>query len=482
MPKATTADEAAGEAAQLNHAVEALRRDRPELSAGMPMWLWQKATIAGLCGVSVLGAMLAPRATVTAALAVLALPFLCVVCLRAVALVELARQRSDARPAPRVADDDLPRYTVLVPLFREAEVVPGLVRALLAVDYPPDRLDILLIVESVDHETPAAIARLDLPRHFSVVSVPDGAPRTKPRALNFALQQSSGAYVVIYDAEDVPDPAQLRRALHMLKEPDSHVGCVQARLRIDNSGESWLTRQFAIEYAALFEALLPALERLDFPIPLGGTSNHFPRRVLDEVGGWDPFNVTEDADLGVRLARAGYGVRILASDTMEEAPSRFIAWRNQRTRWLKGWVQTYLVHMRDPARLWTDLGAWRFIGLQVSIGGMLLSPLVHPWFYLLIAADLWNGARLAEGSLWQQSLWWIGLVNLIAGYATAMALGAVAVARHGEWRLAAHAILMPAYWLAISLAAYRALWQFAKAPYLWEKTQHSARPQEATNR
>jgi len=200
---------------------------------------------------------------------------------------------------------------------------------------------------------------------------------------------------------------------------------------------------------------------------------HFPRAVLDRVGGWDPYNVTEDADLGIRLARAGWRVGVLPSTTWEEAPPTFPVWLGQRTRWLKGWMQTYLVHMRAPRCLWRQLGGRRFLGLQVLMGGLILSALVHPWFYALLALDVWHGRLLGiPGSLPGRTLLWIGIFNLAAGYASAIALGSVATARRGHFRLAAQALLMPIYWLAISFAAYRALVQLVSAPYYWEKTEH----------
>ena len=187
--------------------------------------------------------------------------------------------------------------------------------------------------------------------------------------------------------------------------------------------------------------------------------------------------MTEDADLGIRLARAGWHVGVLSSTTWEEAPPTFRVWLGQRTRWLKGWMQTYLVHMRSPRLLWQELGARRFLGFQVLMGGLILSALVHPWFYVLVGCDLWYGRLLGmPESLLGYSLLWIGVFNLIVGYLSAIALGTVAAARRGRLRLAVHALLMPIYWLAISYAAYRALWQLFTAPYYWEKTEHSSRP------
>ena len=237
-----------------------------------------------------------------------------------------------------------------------------------------------------------------------------------------------------------------------------------------------LTRQFTIEYTVLFDCLLPTLRRLGFPVPLGGTSNHFPRDVLEDLGGWDSYNVTEDADLGICLARAGYRVEILSSTTWEEAPASFSGWLCQRTRWLKGWMQTYMVHMRKPHRLLDDLGPGGFVGLHVFMGGVLLSVLVHPWFYILALCDVWAGEMLiSAASATGLTLWWVAVFNLIVGYVAGVALGSAAVSARGWRGLAISCFWMPVYWLLISAAAYRALWQLLRAPFYWEKTEHRAR-------
>lgn len=460
---------------ELAEAVHGLQDRSPEFSAASGLWPWQRRALAAAFMALLAGLLLAPETALVALLALMAFPFLCVVALRTVALWQL-RLPLAAAPEPAALDDDLPVYTVLVPLFREERVVRELLAALRALDYPKSRLEVILIVEEVDHDTREALSAAIAEPHMRVVVVPDGTPRTKPRAIQYALQFAAGDYVVVYDAEDAPEPDQLRRALAALQAGGPRMGCLQAQLNIYNSDRSWFTRQFTIEYTVLFDCILPTLERLQLPVPLGGTSNHFPRAVLDAVGGWDPFNVTEDADLGIRLARGGWHVGVLPSTTWEEAPPTFGVWKGQRTRWLKGWMQTYLVHMRDPRRLWNELGARRFIGFQVLMGGMILSCLVHPWFYVLIAADMWQGRLLAIAeSVFGQWLLGIGIVNLIAGYVSAIALGTVASARRGRLRLAANALMMPFYWLAISFAAYRALWQLICAPFHWEKTEHTGR-------
>ena len=469
-------------ARRLDEAVHGLRRRAPELSAFTPLWQWQKRVLISGLALIVCGAALAPEPTLIALLGVLALPFLCVVVLRALALRQLLSPRASRERPPMLPVADLPSYTVLVPVFREVAVVAQLVDALRALDYPRDRLEVFLIVEHADAETRHALREASLEGCMRVLVVPPGAPQTKPRAVQYALQHATGDLVVIYDAEDIPERNQLRLAAAAMAEGGEKLACLQAHLNIYNSDASWLTRQFTIEYTALFDCILPTLEELRLPVPLGGTSNHFRRAILENVGGWDPYNVTEDADLGIRLARHGWHVGVLASTTWEEAPPTFGVWKGQRTRWLKGWMQTYLVHLREPRRLWQELGARRFIGLQVLMGGLILSALVHPWFYLIVGYDLWQGRVLAlPNTAFGQWLLGIGLFNLIAGYLSAMALGLAATTRRGKARLALHGLLMPAYWLAISFAAYRALFQLARDPYFWEKTEHgTSKPTDAS--
>jgi len=326
----------------------------------------------------------------------------------------------------------------------------------------------------VDKETVAAARALALPGNVEIVVVPELAPRTKPKALNYALPLARGDYLVIYDAEDRPERDQLRRAFHAFHIGPPHLATVQARLNIYNPGDSWLTRQFTLEYSALFDGLLPVLDRLELPIPLGGTSNHFRVSALKWLMAWDPFNVTEDADLGTRLARGGYRCRVVASTTYEEAPRSFGNWIRQRTRWLKGFVQTWLVHMRKPGALWRELGPRGFLAFQVMVGGTVLSALVHPWFYALVGYELFGGGGFLArpASLFGLPFWTIAWFDLVTGYLAAMALGFLAVRRRGLATLSWQILLMPAYWLLISVAAYRAVWQFATAPFKWEKTEH----------
>jgi cellulose synthase/poly-beta-1,6-N-acetylglucosamine synthase-like glycosyltransferase len=341
-------------------------------------------------------------------------------------------------------------------------------------DYPPAKLDIKIVLEACDAETITAASALDLPANVEIVVVPELAPRTKPRALNYALPFSRGEYLVIYDAEDRPEPDQLRKALAAFRDGPPNLACLQGRLSLYNANENWLTRQFTIEYCALFDGLLPTLDRLDLPFPLGGTSNHFRVSALKWLMAWDPYNVTEDADLGARLARSGYLTRMLDSTTHEEAPCRFMMWLRQRTRWLKGYMQTWLVHMRNPAKLWRELGPWGFAAFQIMIGGTVLSALVHPWFYVLAGLDVAAGAFAAQPeSVLGLPFWTMAWIDLVTGYVAAFGVGLFAVRRRGYRFLFWQIPLMPFYWLLISVAAYRAAWQFATAQrFNWEKTEH----------
>lgn len=477
---------AGAEAALIDHAIEGLWRTDRAASARWGAETWQILSTVGIIGLLLGGASVAPETVVPLVLTLLTLPFLCIMLLRSAAIMELLRRPSASNAATHraIRDADLPRYSALVALYREAEVLPDLVEAMAALDYPSAKLDVFLVLEASDTETLAALAGLDLPGNVRPVVVPQKGPRTKPKALNYALELVTSPYAVVYDAEDIPEPDQLRRALAAFADDAPNIACVQARLGIHNAHQGWLARQFALEYAALFDGLLPALHRLGLPIPLGGTSNHFRVDLLKEVGGWDPYNVTEDADLGFRLARAGYRTVTIPSTTWEEAPIGLVSWLRQRTRWLKGWMQTYLVHTRRRSRTRRGLGWWRWFGLHGMIGGMLLSALVDPICLGMIAWQTANGGLLQPAATtFERALVWIALLNLGLGYGAAMLAGAIAAWRR-RWRwLSLEALLMPLYWLLVSLASYRALLQLFLSPHLWEKTTHGhSRGQTRANR
>jgi cellulose synthase/poly-beta-1,6-N-acetylglucosamine synthase-like glycosyltransferase len=336
-------------------------------------------------------------------------------------------------------------------------------------NYPMEKLDIKLALEADDHETRAALADLQLGPPFEIVIAPEVGPRTKPKALNAALSLVRGSFLVVFDAEDRPEPDQLRLALEAFVAGDKRLACVQARLTIDNAADSWLSRLFAAEYAGLFDVFLPGLAAWRLPLPLGGSSNHFRTAVLRRVGAWDPYNVTEDADLGMRLARFGYRTAVIPSTTYEEAPARFTPWLRQRTRWFKGWMQTWLVHTRSPLRLADDLGLAGFAVFQLLVGGTVLAALIHSLFAVLLVWQI-AAAWFADVALPLMPGFYAAI--LIAGYLISAALGLIGLARRRMLNCAWALLLMPVYWLLLSLAAWRALFQLLRDPYRWEKTEH----------
>jgi cellulose synthase/poly-beta-1,6-N-acetylglucosamine synthase-like glycosyltransferase len=445
-------------------AVDRLARVMPELSAASATSMASlKQTLVALAALATILAVATGQAWIGLGLAVSIVFFNSVIWKLAAALT----RAPPTRHAPLMLRH-LPTYTVLVPLYREANVVPELVAAMAAIDYPRSKLQILLVAEAEDGETLAALRGHASRPPFEIVVVPTMPPRTKPKALAFAVPFARGDLVVVYDAEDRPEPDQLRQAAAAFAS-DPARGCVQARLTPDNN-ESWLARMFTIEYAANFEVLLPALARWRMPLPLGGTSNHFPRAVLQHVGAWDPFNVTEDADLGIRLARFGYSCQTIASRTYEEAPVRWRDWLPQRRRWIKGWLQTALVTLRRPKPRLRPLES---LLVHSLITGAVLSLLAYPISLVLLAVAIWS---LDHGALPQSALGW-ALLALNAVNLTAFLLASAIAAWRGLRATgAAHLTgwipTLPAYWLLMSIAAWQALFWLLRDPYQWEKTAH----------
>lgn len=370
-------------------------------------------------------------------------------------------------------DRELPVYTILVPLYREEQGIPRLLRALTAMDYPKSRLDIKLIVEADDRRTIQAIKRARPSAMFEILTVPYSLPRTKPKACNYALAFARGEFVTIYDAEDLPQPDQLKKAVAVFRSVPEDVICLQARLNYYNRSENLLTRFFAIEYGGLFGFMLPGLHRLGMPIPLGGTSNHLRLSRLRELGEWDPYNVTEDADLGIRLATENFRTLMLDSLTEEEAPVLLGTWLRQRSRWIKGYMQTWRVAMRRSSVLLERFGVPGFGGFQLFVGAASLIYLVAP--VLWVISGLWVTRALESGGVSASLPEWVVTASAVVfglGVVTQWIL-ALWVVRHSGWSgMALATALYPFYWLLHSLASFRALWQLFLAPYHWDKTPH----------
>lgn len=373
---------------------------------------------------------------------------------------------------PVRADADLPVYSIIVPLYREANMAAGLVTALGRLDYPLDKLDILVALEADDPHTAQAFERLCLPAHWRVVVVPDGVPRTKPRACNHALMLARGTFVAIYDAEDRPDPGQLRAAVATFDAGGENLACIQARLFPYNAGENVLTRLFALDFCQWFDAMLTGLQRLGFPVPLGGTSNHFRCDVLRNVGAWDPWNVTEDADLGIRLGRWGYQVGTFDSTTWEEAPVSFAAWLPQRTRWSRGYIQTFFVHARSPLLLGLPaLGARGWLFLVFFVAASSVFAMVNPLFWGLATWYVVTGEAPLDAVFGPVAVP-LAAGLMVAGNLLSILMTVLGPIRRRAWWLMPWGLLAPIYWAMISMAAWRAVVIFARDPFRWEKTPH----------
>ncbi len=373
--------------------------------------------------------------------------------------------------ARAVPDSELPVYTVMIPAYREPEVINELIQRVTQFEYPPDRLDVKLLIEADDRETIAAIAASMPGDQFELVKVPPADPRTKPKALNYGLTLARGELVAIYDAEDEPEPLQLRRAAVAMRRLGPDIACIQAKLTYHNPMQNMITKWFTIEYALWFSFFLPGLASMNAPIPLGGTSNHFRRVALQELGAWDPYNVTEDADLGIRMYREGYSVRVLESNTFEEANSDFVNWMKQRSRWLKGYLQTFAVHMREPKEVRRELGWKGMMHFTIFVGGTPVLAIINPIFWLMTL--LWFvGHPSFIQAIFPAPIYYLGLLswafgNFLLVYVTVMSCR---IAKRGE--LLFPALLVPLYWIMMSMAAVKAVSQLVGAPNFWEKTVH----------
>jgi len=377
-------------------------------------------------------------------------------------------------PPPKPAEPTTwPRYTVVAALYQEAEVVPLLIRRLARLDYPADRLQGLLVLEAHDHATILAALAAPRPPWLKLLVIPPGVPQTKPRALNHGLARATGELLTVYDAEDAPDPRQLRAAAaRFAADREGRLGCLQAPLRVRPSAGGgagrFFDRQFAAEYAALFETTLPGLARLGLPFPLGGTSNHFRTAALRQVGGWDSWNVTEDADMGFRLWTRGWRLGVVAPPTWETPPGGLEHWLPQRVRWQKGYMQTWGVHTRRPWRLgWRGLAA-----LVLTVGAGLASAALHgPSLAWMIAAAL-----VAATAGMPPSAPALALSVLVLGAAAAWLSCLIGARRAGAPYGAADMLAAPAYWSLLSLAFAHAAWRLVREPFAWDKTPHRAEP------
>ncbi len=447
-----------------------------DMSARRPLSRVQRVGLLIVAGMVAVGFVIDWRTALSAILSICAVYFV----ISSVDKFVLVTRGMSGRGVIRVSDEEaraipdaeLPVYTVLLPVYGEPEIVTNLVVGVGQIDYPADKLDILLVLESDDHATLDAIADADL-AGITPVLVPPSEPRTKPKACNHAMSLPSerSELVTIYDAEDIPDPLQLRRAAAVFAAEAPDVASVQARLGYFNERDNLLTRWFAIEYDQWFSYMLPALSASRCVIPLGGTSNHIRTEVLREVGGWDAFNVTEDADLGIRLARFGYRTVVLDSLTEEEANADVVNWVRQRSRWYKGYLQTFLVHTRHPTAMVRELGVVPTLRIANLTAGMPIANTLNLAFWALLLVWFAGKPDFMRG-LFPGPVFYLCLFMFTVGNLATVLLGVVSARTRGKPHLLGAALLVPGYWFLQSMAAVKSMAQLVYKPSYWEKTVH----------
>lgn len=370
-------------------------------------------------------------------------------------------------------DDYWPTYTVLCPLYKEWQVLPQFISAMSNFDYPKNKLQVLLLLEESDQQTIDKAKEFNLPDYFKVLIVPDSMPRTKPKACNYGLLMATGKYSVIYDAEDIPERDQLKKAVLAFEKAEDKIICVQAKLNFYNSKQNILTRLFTSEYSLWFNLILTGLQSIKAPIPLGGTSNHFRTEQLKKLEGWDAFNVTEDCDLGIRLAKRGYRTAIIDSTTNEEANSQAGNWFLQRTRWVKGYMQTYLVHVRGLRELFKN-GRTNLLGLQLIIGGKVLSMFINPILWVITIVYFAFRPQLGGfiESFFPTPILYMSVFSVVVGNFLYLFYYMIACTKKGYDDLIKYCFLVPFYWIMMSAAAWVAVYKLIKQPHYWSKTVH----------
>ncbi|WP_017935298.1 glycosyltransferase [Nocardioides sp. Iso805N] len=486
-----------GRAQLLYRITDYMADNMPDASARGSVVTWQKVVPIVLLVTLVVGLVFAPHWAILAAYCVANLLFVNNVAFkvlyglrsplrrRQVARLDTAigQERATRGYEPewpgRMRDEDLPMYTVLVPVYDEVEVVQKVIDNMERMDYPKSKLDVMILLEEKDQKTIEAAKSSRPPEYVRIVVVPEGHPQTKPRACNYGLEFALGEYVVIFDAEDRPNPDQLRKAVaafrlnRLLREHvdpyEPKLVCVQGALAYFNYDYNLLTRLFSIEYSHWFDMMLPGMDQAGLPLPLGGTSNHFETEVLRNLGAWDPYNVTEDADLGLRIASQGYKIGIIDSATEEEATSESFAWIRQRTRWIKGYMITAAVNTRHPVRWWRLNG----VGGAVSMGGLVLgTPLAFLAYPLALLFTVVTYIGIRTGLDFPQWILSAGILMMVFGNGAMIVFAGIAAWRRYGWRIALYAVFNPIYWLMHSVAAWRAAYQLIFDPFTWEKTPH----------
>ena len=379
----------------------------------------------------------------------------------------------DKNELARLEDKNLPVYTILCPLYKEAHIIPQFVENISHLDWPKEKLDVMLLLEEDDKATIEAAKKMNLPSYIRTIVVPDSQPKTKPKACNYGLSFAKGEHLVIFDAEDMPEADQLKKAYLSFQKVTPDVACLQAKLNYYNPHQNLLTRFFTAEYSLWFDVSLTGLQSINTSIPLGGTSNHFRTKDIISLQGWDSFNVTEDADLGMRLFKKGFKTAIIDSTTLEEANSKWGNWVRQRSRWIKGYMQTYLIHNRDFTKF-VKTRKWHALIFQLVIGGKIAFILINPFLWLATISYFTLYAYVGPQieSLYPSVVFYMAVFSLVFGNFLFMYYYMIGAMKRGQYSLIKYVYLVPFYWLMISVAGFIALYQLFFKPFYWEKTLH----------
>jgi cellulose synthase/poly-beta-1,6-N-acetylglucosamine synthase-like glycosyltransferase len=370
-----------------------------------------------------------------------------------------------------ITDAELPIYTIIIPLYQEAAVIKQIIRAMSAIDYPKDKIDLIITLEEYDTETIDAIAAANPPSWFKTLILPDVKPKTKPKALNVAFPHTKGEFIVIYDAEIVPDADQLKKA-YLAFRKHADIACLQIQLDHYNANETWVTKLFNSEFSFYYDMFLPGLQRLGIPLPLSGHSSHYRRQVIEDIGAWDPYNVTEDCELGIRLYRKGYKTDMLDSRSLEEATASVESWVGQRTRWIKGFIQTTIVHLRHPMRTKNELGGWRnFIGFLVIVPGSVLVNLLNLFYWVLLIVWAITKAEAIQ-AFFPGPILYISVFSFLAGNFVFTYLNLLGSFRRERYTMVKYSLLSPIYWLMLAYATLKASIEIIAKPHHWSKTKH----------
>ena len=378
--------------------------------------------------------------------------------------------RNDQDPEKMVElSEDLPTYCILLPMRNEPLAVSKeLFKSLDKINYPKSKLDIVILIDE-DDDFLDHYSALNLPNHYRLEIAEDCFPKTKPKVCNMGLYSTDAEYIVIYDAEDKPDPNQLLKVLYKFK--NKAVECVQCQLHYMNENPSMISRFFNLEYLLHWRIMSWGIKRMQGKIaviPLGGTSQHLRTSTLKQLGGWDSYNVTEDCDLGIKLSRMGKSIVLSESTTVEFAVDKVWAWIKQRTRWQMGFIMTYMNHSKDLISLIKDLGIYRFIHFLILTIGSVLNPLIAlPLFLIYFSYYAFGWFSIAAEYSGVFALGWITLIGNILLITIS---GIVASFRYDNSRYILVAIISYLYHLLSIVSAYRAVWKYIFDPYTWEKT------------